>query len=125
MRRFLALALISLMGLVVYGGGGRADASNAPVKPGARKIKVAARNYEFDPNTIDVRAGENVAIVLHSEDQRHDFVVQGKKKGLVVEVNGGKTARGGLRLTKPGKYTFYCSIPGHRAAGMVGTISAS
>ena len=24
---------------------------------------------------------------------------------------------------KPGKYTFYCSIPGHRAQGMEGTLT--
>ena len=24
---------------------------------------------------------------------------------------------------KPGKYTYFCTVPGHRAAGMVGTIT--
>ena len=24
---------------------------------------------------------------------------------------------------KPGKYTFYCSVPGHRQGGMVGTLT--
>ncbi len=126
MRRAIAVAAL-LVTLAACGGGGggggSSGAENAPVKAGAHKVTVDARNYEFDPSKLDLSAGEDVAIVLHSEDQRHDVTVEGK--GLVVDVAGGKTASGGLRFAKPGKYTFYCSIPGHRAAGMVGTITVS
>jgi len=51
----------------------------------------------------------------------HDFVVQGV--GRVVSAKAGKTRRGSLMMAKPGKYKFWCSVRGHRAAGMVGTIT--
>jgi uncharacterized cupredoxin-like copper-binding protein len=114
-----ALCLLSLLALLGGGGG----TANAAAKPAARKIKVNARSYAFAPKKITVRAAQNIAIVLHSTDQRHDFTLQGGKR--VVDVKGGKTSTGTLRLAKPGTYEFYCSIPGHRAAGMEGTITAS
>ena len=123
MRRGIVAVVLLVALAACGGGGGDGGSSNAPVKAGARKITVNAQNYKFQPSTLDVSAGENVAIVLRSKDSRHDFTVEGK--GLVVDVAGGKTAAGGLRLAKPGKYTFYCSIPGHRSAGMVGTITVS
>ena len=34
----------------------------------------------------------------------------------------GKPALALFTPTTPGTYTFYCHIPGHREAGMVGTL---
>ena len=122
-RAIVVVALLVTLAACGGGGGASSGSENAPVKAGAREITVDARNYEFDPSTIDMAAGEDVEIVLHSEDQRHDLTVEGT--GLVVDVAGGKTASGGLRVAKPGSYAFYCAIPGHRTAGMVGTLQVS
>jgi plastocyanin len=119
----LAFLLVACGGGGAGGGGAGGRASNAAVKPGAREIRVSARSYTFAPETFDVEAGEDIAVVLHSRDQTHDFAIEGK--GIVVTVDGGKTAKGGFRLAKPGTYTFYCSVSGHRAAGMEGTITAT
>jgi cytochrome c oxidase subunit 2 len=102
------------------GGGNSGGTKNAPVVKGARVIKVDARSFEFDPSTIDVKPGEDVTIELKSEDTFHDFEVRGQ--GHIVGANGSETAKGGLTIGKPGRYTFFCSVPGHEAAGMEGTI---
>jgi uncharacterized cupredoxin-like copper-binding protein len=53
----------------------------------------------------------------------HDIAIQGNglnQIGKVVTNGGTSTVSASL---KPGKYTFYCSVPGHRQAGMVGTLT--
>jgi plastocyanin len=53
----------------------------------------------------------------------HDIAVEGNgvnSKGSVVQ--GGATSTVKVTL-KAGKYTFYCSVPGHRAGGMEGTLT--
>jgi uncharacterized cupredoxin-like copper-binding protein len=53
----------------------------------------------------------------------HDIAIQGgglSQVGKIVTNGGVSTVTANV---KPGKYTFYCSVPGHREAGMVGTIT--
>jgi mono/diheme cytochrome c family protein len=50
----------------------------------------------------------------------HDISVVGQATGQVVR--GGGTSKINVNL-KPGKYTFECTVPGHAAAGMKGTLT--
>lgn len=99
-------------------GGGHDRTS--PTVPGARVIRVRAKSYVFSPRQLTLRAGEDVTIALRSTDILHDFVV--KRGGHIVAAKAGTTKRGGLRIDTPGTYRFWCSVEGHRAAGMEGTI---
>lgn len=51
----------------------------------------------------------------------HNVVIEELGDQLVVEAQGGETAVGDVSLDA-GSYTYYCSIPGHREAGMEGTL---
>ena len=93
---------------------------SSDVVEGARKIEVSASSFAFDPDEIEVKAGEDVAIVLTSTDILHDFTID--ELDAHVDVDAGETATGGLRADEPGSYTFYCTVPGHREAGMEGTL---
>ena len=102
-------------------GGPRGDHHRStPVAEGARRIEVRATSFSFDPDLIRVAAGEDVAIVLRSDDVLHDFTVAGLD--VHVAAGRGEVAEGGLRADEPGEYVFYCSVPGHRAAGMEGRL---
>lgn len=140
MRRiFIAVLVLSLAGLSIAAmpqgedhdghgngghgmdmGGGGDHGKNAAVVAGARQIKVKATSFRFAPKQIKVQAGEDVTIVLTSKDVFHDFMVQGI--GHVVGAKKDKTAKGGLMIDTPGTYRFWCSVSGHRGAGMKGTI---
>jgi cytochrome c oxidase subunit 2 len=93
---------------------------NSTVADGAREIEVTASSFEFDPEEITVTAGEDVAILLTSADLLHDFTVEGLDAHVVADAD--ETVEGGLRADEPGEYTYYCSVAGHREAGMEGTL---
>lgn len=102
------------------GDGPRGHRRSTPVAEGARRIEVRATSFSFDPDVIRVAAGEDVAIVLRSDDVLHDLTVD--ELDVHVAAGRGEVAEGGLRADEPGEYVFYCTVPGHRAAGMQGTL---
>lgn len=104
----------------MHHGSNGADA-NQPVAPGAREIPVRAGALSFQPKQLRIAANQDVTIVLTSTDIEHDLMVQGI--GHVVHARAGKTAKGGLKIDTPGTYRFWCTVRGHKAGGMVGTIT--
>jgi plastocyanin len=68
-------------------------------------------------------AGKLTIESVNDQSTEHDIAVEGngvQAKGSVV-TNGG-TSRFDVNL-KPGDYTFYCSVDGHRQAGMEGKLT--
>lgn len=99
-------------------GGGHEGAS--PVAENARHVPVSARSFAFEPEEITAKIGEDIAIVLMSKDGLHDFTID--ELDAHVSAEQGQTAVGGFRAERPGRYTFYCSVAGHRDAGMEGVL---
>lgn len=99
-------------------GGGHDESSDVAAE--ARRIEVTATSFEFSPAEIRVDAGEAVAIVLTSEDILHDFTID--ELDAHVAAGRGETEEGGFTADEPGRYSYYCTVPGHREAGMEGTL---
>ena len=126
----VALAMSSVGALPA----GAADVTTTTTAPASSSttaqpapVKVRAKSFKFTPSKLRLPSGQPVTIQLTSTDTAHDFAVSGPGLSgkVIVKVTGKKTATGTLKLPKAGKYTFYCTLPGHRAAGMQGTITAS
>jgi plastocyanin len=79
---------------------------------------------KFDKTALQAPAG-NVRITLKNPAPvPHNVSLQGPGG---VDLHGATVSTGGSSEVtadlKPGSYTFYCSVPGHRQAGMQGTLT--
>jgi heme/copper-type cytochrome/quinol oxidase subunit 2 len=105
----------------MMGGGAMMHGASSPTIPGGREVAVSATSFRFQPSEIHVRTGEAVNIVLAAADTAHDFTID--ELGVHVAASPGALGRGGLRApSTPGRYTAYCSVAGHRQAGMTATV---
>lgn len=118
---------LALAAIVTACGGGGADAGDADGgdvgATGGETLEVIGTDgLAFEPDRVTVAAGE-VTVELTSEPAApHTFNIEELDDVEVVMAAGGETATGTIEL-EPGTYTFYCSIPGHRQAGMEGTLT--
>jgi plastocyanin len=73
---------------------------------------------------LSALAGKVTIKFTNSSPVMHNMTIaQGTKViGVTPTFDGGGSKTLTLDL-KPGKYVFYCSVPGHRAAGMEGTLT--
>ena len=71
--------------------------------------------------TLNVNKGDKVTIkVVNAENMAHDVALDGMGLKSDAVMKQGEVAT--LTFTATGNDTYYCSIPGHRQAGMLGKI---
>jgi plastocyanin len=95
---------------------------------GGETIKLAAdpSQLAFDTASLNAKAG-NLTIDFTNPNPSlpHDVCVDspsGSQVGCSDQITNSSTTLG-LHDLKPGKYTFFCSVPGHEEAGMKGTLT--
>lgn len=105
----------------------------------------------FEPDAFAVPVGEEVTVTLTSEPAvEHDLVIEGVAAAgavgdeghgdgdehmmdddhamaeddlHVAHANAGETVTATFTVDEPGTYQVYCSVPGHRQAGMEATLT--
>jgi nitrite reductase (NO-forming) len=117
--------LTPVEGTVPTGGGAATSPAPSPTpatEPAGGSegaVELHASITGFTPPSLHV-PGPVVRIALVNDDPMpHDLTID--ELGVKVAVDPGATATVRFRAD-PGTYTFYCSIPGHREAGMEGTL---
>ena len=104
------------------GSSDAASGTESP-EPGATAgtVMVSGKEFAFDPTTIELPADTPTAVAFTNEGNiEHDLTIEGYE-GEALIATAGQTQTGTYTLPA-GTYKFYCSIPGHESAGMVGTI---
>jgi len=103
-------------------------AAGKPAAPASTTLKLAAAaggTLAYDTKQLKAKAGKVSIAFSNPAPIEHDVTVAQGSRVLGATptfTSGSKT----LTLTlPPGTYTFYCSVPGHRQAGMEGTLSVS
>jgi uncharacterized cupredoxin-like copper-binding protein len=108
----------------------RTTAPAAAPTGGGATVALAAdesSGLSFDKKTATAKSGK-VTLTLTNpagNSAPHAIAIEGQgvdKDGQQADPGGTSTITVSL---KPGKYTFYCPVAGHRAAGMEGTLTVS
>ena len=146
----LALALSAGAALAGPGAAGHHDGEVAYGKPGdpkkpARLVQISMGErdgkMQFIPNKIEIKTGEQVRFVIRNNgDLDHEIVLATLQDNLkhaeemrknpdmehddpnAKRLMPKKTGEIVWKFTKAGTFDFSCLIPGHREAGMFGTI---
>ncbi len=142
MKKLAALLVLALASLALVACGGDDDettttttneaTSGAAAEGGKKAGGGASLPFEADPSgelaytstSETAEAGEVTIEFKNPQGLSHDVAIEDPKGETVAKTEvigeGETSAKASLN---PGKYTFYCSVPGHREAGMEGTLT--
>lgn len=140
MRRRSPLGIVAVASLLLSGCGGSVpegaiDAESQaapeghpdhdpvqPVGPGGA-LEIEAGDFFFDILGGEPVTGEIDVTGINQADQFHDIHFAGAAEGSeVVEMEAGESDTATVLLF-PGEWTIWCSVPGHREAGMEATVT--
>ena len=119
----LLLLAVGLAAIAACGGGG-GSSSGAP----AGSTQVQVMDFSFKPKDISVSSGKVVFFLVNSGPSAHDMLIADSTGNTVARsslVQSGDTFTFTIDNLAAGKYSFYCDVPGHKAAGMEGTLTVT
>jgi uncharacterized cupredoxin-like copper-binding protein len=82
---------------------------------------LSAAQTRFAPTELRVKPGEIVALRLENRDTiPHSFNID--EFDVHISMPPGESSLALFKASTPGTYIYYCDVPGHRGAGMAGTL---
>ena len=130
-------AAVAIVSIVAGCGGSSGSSATTPATHGTSSsqsqttagatvlnIQASASELAFVPNALSAPAGRITIRMTNPSQLQHSIAlaVSGIAPGPVVGHGGVSQVVANLQ---PGTYTFYCTVPGHRQAGMTGTLTVN
>jgi plastocyanin len=91
-----------------------------PAFPDADDLTVILDDFAFDPSDVTVQTGQVNLTLVNEGAAVHDLTVP--ELGITILASPGESVTTGLEFDTPGTYDTLCSIPGHAALGMTGSL---
>jgi uncharacterized cupredoxin-like copper-binding protein len=141
-KKLLIMLLLVLSALLAACGSGESPTSSTA------ELSVTATDIAFSTGRLEVVAGQPVKLTLVNEGAlEHDFSIMTMPHTGEVMVDDADSEMAGHDMSgmaeepeihvaapaggqgtiefapsTPGEYTYFCTVPGHKEAGMVGTL---
>lgn len=123
----ILIALVS--GYFLLRGGYQAPMPTAPAPGEAtaptsaiKEFTISGSEFSLNPALITVSAGERVRITFRNIGSApHNLVIEGLGVSTKT-ISGGKSDTIEFTALASGTYSIFCSVPGHRASGMEGSL---
>lgn len=123
-RKLAAGGLLVVLAAATWGCGSPAEETASLAEPHEGVLQVVGTDQlAFEPAELTGEAGEITIELTSEEGVEHDLVID-ETDERVVTASAGETDVGTVSL-ESGTYTFFCSIPGHRTAGMEGSLDVA
>jgi plastocyanin len=132
-RRVLPLVLVLAAFVLALSacGGGSSSSSTTPATTGGggggggSTVKISADPsgaLKYEQTDVSATAGSVTIDFTNMSSLPHDVTIEGNGASGATDQITDSTTSTTVDL-EPGTYTFFCSVDGHRAAGMEGTLT--
>lgn len=81
---------------------------------------IGLAEFSVSPGEAEIPAGTSELVVQNNGSIQHNLTIEGEATPVI---DGGDSATLDVSSLAPGTYKMYCSIPGHEAAGMKGSVT--
>jgi uncharacterized cupredoxin-like copper-binding protein len=113
----LALAVVASLLLTACGGGSSAPASLV--------VNLKAEDIKYDTTSLTAKVGQPVTVnIQNAGGLEHSFVIDQFSVKL-DHIQAGQAGTITFTPTTAGTYEYYCDVPGHKDAGMKGTLTVN